>query len=89
MQFTHPPCEHASRILRSPAMIVAIALVLLAVACTKARREGPATSGPIAPIAIGDVAPAFSLPSAIGDHVSLADFTGKKPVLLYFSMGPG
>ncbi len=37
----------------------------------------------------GDEAPAFSLPSVSGDDVSLAEFRGKKAVLLYFSMGPG
>ncbi|MPZ92586.1 MAG: redoxin domain-containing protein [Actinobacteria bacterium] len=33
-------------------------------------------------------APEFALPSASGGRISLSDFTGR-PVLLYFSMGPG
>jgi cytochrome oxidase Cu insertion factor (SCO1/SenC/PrrC family) len=37
----------------------------------------------------GDRAPDFSLPDAQGPPVSLADYRGKKDVLLYFSMGPG
>jgi cytochrome oxidase Cu insertion factor (SCO1/SenC/PrrC family) len=37
----------------------------------------------------GDRAPGFTLPSASGDNVALSDFAGRKPVLLYFSMGPG
>jgi cytochrome oxidase Cu insertion factor (SCO1/SenC/PrrC family) len=37
----------------------------------------------------GDLAPGFTLPSARGPEVSLADFRGQKPTLLYFSMGPG
>ena len=37
----------------------------------------------------GDVAPGFTLPSAQGSAISLADFRGQKPALLYFSMGPG
>ena len=37
----------------------------------------------------GDQAPVFSLPSVSGENVALSDFAGKKPVLLYFSMGPG
>ncbi len=37
----------------------------------------------------GDAAPSFRLPSGQGAHVSLADYRGKQPVLLYFSMGPG
>jgi hypothetical protein len=38
---------------------------------------------------IGEMAPAFALPSAEGGQVSLRDFQGRSPVLLYFSMGPG
>jgi cytochrome oxidase Cu insertion factor (SCO1/SenC/PrrC family) len=40
-------------------------------------------------LAEGDRAPAFTLPSAAGDKVALSDFAGEKPVLMYFSMGPG
>lgn len=32
----------------------------------------------------GDRAPLFSLPSETGEVVSLGDFTGKRPVVLYF-----
>ena len=59
-----------------------VVLVLLGVACGKpdsaASQEG-----------VGSQAPAFTLPSAEGGDLSLADFIGKQPVLLYFSMGPG
>ena len=41
------------------------------------------------PIAVGAQAPDFQLPSAQGGEVALADFRGKRPVLLFFSMGPG
>jgi cytochrome oxidase Cu insertion factor (SCO1/SenC/PrrC family) len=37
---------------------------------------------------LGRRAPGFTLPSASGGRVALSDFTGK-PVLFYFSMGPG
>jgi hypothetical protein len=37
----------------------------------------------------GDRAPDFELPSASGGTVRLSDYRGDKPVLLYFSMGPG
>jgi peroxiredoxin len=37
----------------------------------------------------GDRAPDFTLPSAEDQQVELADLTNHKPVLLYFSMGPG
>jgi hypothetical protein len=40
-------------------------------------------------LAVGDAAPAFSLPSADGRTVSLSEFRGKQALLLYFSMGPG
>ena len=40
-------------------------------------------------LAEGDRAPSFSLTSAKGGKVQLSDYTEKKPVLLYFSMGPG
>src|SRR3977135_646143 len=34
--------------------------------------------------ATGDKAPAFKLPSGAGETISLADFAGKKTVVLYF-----
>jgi peroxiredoxin Q/BCP len=37
----------------------------------------------------GDRAPDFSLQAADGDTVSLSDFSGEKPVLLYFHMALG
>jgi hypothetical protein len=46
------------------------------------------TSGQAA-LAEGDRAPSFSLMSADGGKIKLSDYTEKKPVLLYFSMGPG
>jgi mycoredoxin-dependent peroxiredoxin len=36
------------------------------------------------PLAPGDIAPDFTLPSTVGDKVSLSDFRGKKNVLLMF-----
>jgi len=63
----------------------AIAFAIIGAACTQ--HEMPSSSQQN-PIAVGDTAPAFSLKSASGGTVSLADYVGK-PVLLYFSMGPG
>ena len=40
-------------------------------------------------LAVGDMAPAFSLPSVDGGEVSLADYVGQQPVLLYFHMAVG
>ncbi len=69
-----------SRIWKSAAL-----WVVVLVACT---RQETSTSEQPVPVTVGDTAPAFSLSSAQGGAVSLSDFVGK-PVLLYFSMGPG
>lgn len=63
----------------------AIALAIVATAC--ARPEPPPRTRQ-GPVEVGQRAPAFSLESANGGTVSLSDYAGK-PVLLYFSMGPG
>jgi cytochrome oxidase Cu insertion factor (SCO1/SenC/PrrC family) len=39
--------------------------------------------------AAGGEAPDFTLPAANGGEVSLADYKGKQPVLLYFHMAVG
>ena len=69
--------------------LTSAALALLAVvgvACGGGGTAAPSGGPDLRP---GDPAPAFSLPSAQGGTVSLAQFRGLKPVLLYFSMGPG
>lgn len=38
---------------------------------------------------LGDTAPAFTLPTADGGTVSLADYQGQSPVLLFFHMAVG
>ncbi len=40
-------------------------------------------------LTVGDPAPSFTLPTALGDQVSLSDYRGSKPVLLYFHMADG
>jgi hypothetical protein len=52
---------------------------------------GGATPSPAAGVGLheGQVAPGFELPSAAGGGIKLSDYRGSKPVLLYFSMGPG
>ena len=62
----------------------AVYLVLLGAACT--RGDTPTADGGLT---VGDRAPSFELPAAAGGRASLDDFVGKKPILLYFSMGPG
>jgi hypothetical protein len=59
-------------------------LALLLAACA-----GGDDSASGSDLAVGDPAPSFELPAAAGGRASLDDFVGKKPVLLYFSMGPG
>jgi cytochrome oxidase Cu insertion factor (SCO1/SenC/PrrC family) len=64
--------------------------VLLAAACTTGPESGGGSdAGDGGTVAVGDPAPGFTLPSASGQQVALAEFTGHKSVLLYFSMGPG
>ena len=45
-------------------------------------------SGPQA-LAVGDPAPDFSLTTTEGTPVSLSDYQGRQPVLLYFHMAVG
>lgn len=40
-------------------------------------------------LSVGDTAPAFTLPTADGGDVTLADYQGKQPVLLFFHMAAG
>ena len=65
-----------------------LGLALLATACTQPQ-ESPSGSTRGSSIEEGSKAPQFALPSASGDKMSLDEFRGRKPVLLYFSMGPG
>jgi cytochrome oxidase Cu insertion factor (SCO1/SenC/PrrC family) len=74
--------EHMRSQLRIAAVI---GLSIVAAACGM-REAVPGSER--TPIAAGETAPAFALGSADGDTVSLSDYAGK-PVLLYFSMGPG
>lgn len=40
-------------------------------------------------LTVGDQAPDFKLPTASGGVISLADYSGNQPVLLYFHMAVG
>lgn len=64
------------RYIAIPSILVLLGLVLSA--CGISREA----------LAIGDPAPSFTLPSASGEQVSLADYQGQ-PVLLYFHMALG
>jgi len=67
---------------RIPFLLVLLAIVLPA-ACARGE-PSPASGMP----RVGDDAPGFTLPAADGGSVRLSDLAGR-PVLLYFSMGPG
>lgn len=64
----------------------ALSLTALLAACNRPDSNQPVAIGE--ELRVGQPAPEFTLPSAAGGSVSLSDFTGR-PVLLYFSMGPG
>ena len=55
--------------------IVLVAVILLMAA------------GPSMALKIGDKAPDFDLTSSTGENVKLADYLGKKPVVLFFYVG--
>ncbi len=78
-----PPKLGSQLVRLSPAFLGA--MLLLATACGSAADPGPDGSF----LSEGDRAPSFTLPSASGEEVALTDFKDRKPVLLYFSMGPG
>lgn len=55
-------------------------LALLVAACSAPREASPS---------LGDEAPSFTLPAAAGGQVAVADYLGKRSVLLYFNMAYG
>jgi hypothetical protein len=69
-------------VIRNRLLVLLAGAFLLAASCGGGSSDGPS-------LAEGDEAPTFTLPSAAGEEVALSDFSGDKPVLLYFSMGPG
>jgi peroxiredoxin len=46
-----------------------------------------AGAGQVMALQVGDKAPDFSLPATTAEAVKLADFAGKKPVVLFFYIG--
>jgi hypothetical protein len=73
--------KHTSGIIRSRKRILSV-LVLIGLLLSACGTSGGG-------LAIGDPAPSFTLLSDRGEHVSLADYQGKQPVLLYFHMALG
>jgi hypothetical protein len=79
---------HKERTIRNLWLFGAALLVPLALVGVACGTPQPATNGE-GPIRVGAMAPGFTLASAQGGTISLADYRGHKAVLLYFSMGPG
>ncbi len=65
--------------------MVAAALALFGAAC---QQEAKSPDADASALKEGDEAPGFALESPDAE-ISLADYRGERPVLLYFSMGPG
>lgn len=68
---------------------VSLGVLLFATACGLGQQGTFPPSSRDSLVREGDKAPKFVLRSADGKRISLSDFRGRKPVLLYFSMGPG
>ena len=64
---------------RVAAAYLAVLVPALAFGCAGAR-DG---------LQVGDPAPKFELPAVSGDRVALGDYTGERPVLLFFHMAVG
>lgn len=64
-------------------------LGLVLQACDNEEEDEPVGVVTSQGLQVGQTAPAFSLPSVDGGEVSLSDYVGNQPVLLYFHMAVG
>jgi hypothetical protein len=64
---------------RHASLIIILSLATVLSACSSTQ----------ASVSVGEPAPDFSLPTADGGMVTLDDYVGKQPVLLYFHMAVG
>jgi AhpC/TSA family protein len=62
---------------KSPRMRTVFGVLLLAILLLF-------SGNPVMAVQVGDKAPDFSLPATTAEKVSLADFIGKKPVVVFF-----
>lgn len=78
------------RLFRFLGFALLIGLMSLALqACESDEEDAPEEPESSAGLQVGEAAPAFTLPSVDGNDVSLADYVGEQPVLLYFHMAVG
>lgn len=72
--------RHKSGSLRNRLTIILLLSALLFPSCV---------TGPGEELKVGDHAPNFTLPNALGGSVTLSDYRFNQPVLLYFHMAVG
>ncbi len=77
---------HARSVFRGAAVLF---VLLLLASCEGGGEQLGDSTAAGGQLTEGDPAPDFQLPSADDGSVRLSDYRGEKPVLLYFSMGPG
>lgn len=70
---------------RSPLRLGLLSLLLL----TACSGEQPTPSATPDVPKVGETAPGFELRTSEGGSLSLDQLLGRRPILLYFSMGPG
>lgn len=70
---------------RRPLRLGLLSLLLL----TACSGEQPTSSATPDVPEVGGTAPGFELRSSEGESLSLEQLLGRRPILLYFSMGPG
>jgi cytochrome oxidase Cu insertion factor (SCO1/SenC/PrrC family) len=70
--------------------LIALAITIASCSGASEHRPTPANgSSSSGSLRVGQIAPDFTLRSASGGSVRLSSFKDYRPVLLYFSMGPG
>jgi hypothetical protein len=73
--------KRVDRRIRVAGLVLAVLTVLLLAGCDQGDESDE--------FGVGLDAPDFTLPTANGGEVALADYKGKQPVLLYFHMAVG
>ena len=80
------------KVLRYVGWVIVAALLLAACGGDEDKKDDKPTvtnHDALSRLNLGEAAPDFTLPTAGGGMVSLADYKGKQPVLLFFHMAVG